>query len=334
VRFVVLGAGAVGSAVGGLLADSGHDVVLVARGEHGEVMSSSGLRLATPDRVLRPRVDVVTDAGDLVLHRDDAMLVTTKTQDTAALLDVVASLDVDGSPAAEALPVLCAQNGVENERIAARRFARVYGVVVMMPAVMIEPGRVEAQGAPCSGLLDVGRWPTGFDDTATAAAAALAASNVVSRAVPDVMRWKYAKLLRNLGNILEALVGHDVDDVGMQVVMDLDRRMREEAEACLRAAGIEWASDDEWTNRRGDQVQHALVEGRPRSGGSTWQSLARGLPTLETDYLNGQIALLGRRYDVPTPLNAAVQRLANRAVAARLRPGAMTPPDLAKEIAP
>jgi 2-dehydropantoate 2-reductase len=71
-----------------------------------------------------------------------------------------------------------------------------------------------------------------------------------------------------------------------------------------------------------------------RSGGSTWQSLARGLPTLETDYLNGQIALLGRRYDVPTPLNAAVQRLANRAVAARLRPGAMTPHDLAKEIAP
>jgi 2-dehydropantoate 2-reductase len=243
------------------------------------------------------------------------------------LADVVAAAPVD-------TPVACFQNGVANERLVGAAFPNTYGVVVMMPAVMVEAGRVEGQGAPYSGLLDIGRWPHGRDDTAAAVADALTAASFASQAVPDVMRWKYAKLLRNLGNILEALAGHDVDDDGMQVVLDLDRRLREEAVACYRAAGIDWAGDGEWDTRRGDKVQHALVEGRPRSGGSTWQSLARGLPTLETDYLNGEVALLGRRYDVPTPMNAAAQRLAHRAVATRQPPGAMTPQDIAKEIAP
>jgi 2-dehydropantoate 2-reductase len=332
VRYVVLGAGAVGSAVGALLADSGHEVALVARGQHAEAISREGLRVATPDRVLQLELPVHTDAAAVGLRDGDVLLLTTKTQQTASLLDAVARLPVGESSAAGSLPICCLQNGVTNERIAARRFADVYGVVVMMPAVLLEPGRVEAQGAPYSGLLDIGRWPDGTDEVATTVAEALSRSNFVSRAVADVMRWKYAKLLRNVGNALEALAGHDLDDVAMQLVVDLDRRAREEAEACFRAAGIDWASDDEWTARRRDQVQHALVEGKPRSGGSTWQSLARGAGSVETDYLNGEIVLLGREYAVPTPVNLTLQRLAAGAAHDQLPPGAMTPQEIEKEI--
>src|SRR4051812_6475822 len=253
VRFVILGAGAVGGTVGGLLHDSGHEVVLVARGSHAAAMRADGLRLATPDRVVVARAEVVDDPAALKLRGDDVLVVTTKTQDTIALLDVVAGLSVDSTVAA-ALPVFCVQNGVANERLAARRFADVHGVVVMLPAVLLEPGKVEAQGAPYSGLLDVGRWPDGTSEVDEAVAVAFSASNFVSRATGDVMRWKYAKLLRNLGNALEALCGHDLDDHEMQVVLDLDRQMRDEAEVCFVAAGIDWAGDDEWVRRRGDQV--------------------------------------------------------------------------------
>src|SRR3954463_11643127 len=272
VRFVILGAGAVGGTVGGLLHDSGHDVVLVARGAHAAGMQTDGLRLATPDRVITVRTEVVDDPAGLKLRDDDVPVFTTKTQDTTALLDTVAGLSLDGRSAAAALPVFCAQNGVANERVAARRFADVHGVVVMLPAVLLDPGRIEAQGAPYSGLLDVGRWPKGTTDVDEKVAAAFTASNFLSRATPDVMRWKYAKLLRNLGNAIEALCGHDLDGDDMKVVRDLDGALRVEAEACRAAAGIEWASDEEWVARRGEQVQHVPVEGRARSGGSSWQS--------------------------------------------------------------
>lgn len=298
-RFVILGAGAVGATIGGRLADSGHEVVLLARGRHADVIASDGLRLAMPDRVVTARLPVVTDPGSLSYDGGDALLLTTKTQDTAALLDALPRRDA---------PVFCVQNGVANERLAARRGFETYGVVVMLPAVFLEPGNVDAQGSPYSGLLDLGRYPSGVDERATAVAGALAASGFVSSPEPRVMRWKYAKLLRNLGNSLEALTGHDIDDAELAAVREIDARARAEAEECYRAAGIDWASDDEWIGRRGMQVQWTPVEGRDRMGGSTWQSLARGTGGVEADYLNGEIVLLGLQYGVATPVNRMLQR--------------------------
>ena len=48
-RFVIFGAGAIGGVIGGRLFEHGHDVVLVARGEHARVLQRDGLRLESPD---------------------------------------------------------------------------------------------------------------------------------------------------------------------------------------------------------------------------------------------------------------------------------------------
>jgi len=318
-RYVVVGAGAVGGTIGGRLHDAGRDVVLIARGDHAAVMRRDGLRLALPDRVVTVRAPVVESVNDIRLDNSDVVLLTTKSQDTVAALADIALAAGDHD-----VPVVCIQNGVTNERMALRRFGRVYGVVVMLPAVLLEPGRIDAQGRPFSGLLDVGRAPIGTDEIAARVAADFAASGFLARDVPDIFRWKYAKLLRNLGNAMEALCGHDIDDTERTIIGDLDLRLREEAIACFRAGGIAWASDDEWMARRRDQIQWAPVEGRARVGGSTWQSLARGGRSVETDYLNGEVALLGRWYGVPTPVNSALQRLTTRAASAGWSPGSMT----------
>ena len=63
---------------------------------------------------------------------------------------------------------MCLQNGVANESAALRRFANVYGICVMLPASHLEPGLVVAHSAPVPGILDVGRFPDGVDDTADA----------------------------------------------------------------------------------------------------------------------------------------------------------------------
>jgi 2-dehydropantoate 2-reductase len=323
-RFVILGAGAVGGTIGARLADAGYDVLLLARGAHADVMRRQGLRVAMPDRVIQAKLPVVERPEELPLRDGDVLVLTTKTQHSADVLDALARRD---------LPIVCAQNGVANERIALRRFADVYAMVVMLPAVHLEPGRVDAQGTPYSGLLDVGRYFHGVDQTATAVAQALSSSGFTSQPVERIMRWKYAKLLRNLGNALEALCGHDLDDAAMKQVMELDARARAEAVACYRAEGIDWASDEEWTQRRGAQVELAPVEGRARSGGSTWQSLARGAATLEGDYLNGEIVLLGRKHAIPTPVNLLLQQRAVDLARTGGTPGSVRPQQLQEQLA-
>jgi 2-dehydropantoate 2-reductase len=216
------------------------------------------------------------------------------------------------------LNVACAQNGVENERVALRLFRNVYGVHVMLPASHLEPGIVQASSAPVTGLLDLGRYPNGTDETARELSAAFNASTFDSRAIADIMRWKHRKLIMNLGNAAEALVepGPGQDQVG--------RRAEEEGEECLRAAGIDFASRDEDRARRGDLLRLRPVGGRGRGGGSSWQSLARGTGTIEADFLNGEIVLLGRLHGVPAPVNEALQRAAARAAAARRAPGSLS----------
>ena len=80
--------------------------------------------------------------------------------------------------------VVCAENGVRNEEEALRRFADVYGMCVMCPATHLEPGVVVASSAPVTGLMDVGRYPSGVDALAEAFAAALEASTFRSVAWP------------------------------------------------------------------------------------------------------------------------------------------------------
>jgi 2-dehydropantoate 2-reductase len=253
-------------------------------------------------------------------------VLATKTQDSAAVLSDLAGSPVAGTSrlAAELIPVFCAQNGVENERLALRRFAHVYGVCVMLPASHLEPGVVHSQGSPYSGLLDLGRYPHGVDVTARTVAADLASSSFVSDPVEDVMRWKYAKLLRNLGNAVDALCGSENGTNNNAGAEELLRGARREALDCFAAAGIDVVSSEEWTAHRGGQVEIKPVAGQQRLGGSTWQSLARGAGSVEADFLNGEIVMLGRLHGIATPINAVFQEQVNAAARQRLEPGSLS----------
>jgi 2-dehydropantoate 2-reductase len=87
--------------------------------------------------------------------------------------------------------------------------------------------------------------------------------------------------------------------------------VQSEGEAALAAAGITVTSVEEDQARRGDSLKIQPVgDEQRRAGGSTWQSLRRGTGTIETDYLTGEIVLLGRLHNVPTPANLALQEAA------------------------
>jgi 2-dehydropantoate 2-reductase len=312
VRFVIYGAGAVGGVVGARLHQHGHEVVLIARGEHLRAIQRSGLRIESPKDAATLPMAAVGSPSEVEFAEGDVVMLAVKSQDTAAALR---DLVVEAPPG---VPVACAQNGVENERAVLRLFPNVYAVHVMLPAAHLEPGVVQASSAPVTGMLDLGRYPEGVDETAERLVAAFGASTFESRACADIMRWKYRKLIMNLGNAAEALIasGPDQDEVA--------DRAEHEGEACLRAAGIDFASRQEDSVRRGDLLQIGPIGGHERGGGSSWQSLARGSGTIEADYLNGEIVLLGGLHGFPTPVNELLQRLANRWASERRPPGTLS----------
>ena len=317
VRFVIIGAGAIGGVVGARLHQASHDVTLIARGAHYEAIRDHGLTIEDPDARSVLRVHVTDGPESVAWTPDDVVLLATKTQDSNAALHALAQ----ATPAST--PVFCVQNGVENERFALRLFANVYGGVVMLPAAHLKPGIVQAYGTTVTGIIDVGCYPHGLDDRCHAIASALRRSRLESTARPDIMRYKHAKLVTNLGNAVEAMCSPG------PAVAQLIERARAEGREVLGAAGIEFVAE-EIDDVRGRWARFGVgeIDGRPRAGSSTRQSLARAIGSVESDYLNGEIVLLGRLHGVPTPVNELLSRSIDIVARERREPGNVSAEDL------
>ena len=294
-HYVVYGAGAVGGVVGAQLRRAGHEVTFVARGEHLSRLRADGLVLDTEEGRYAARAPATDTAAGVAWTEDTVVLLTVKSHQTAAALDdLVAHAPAD-------TPLVCAQNGVANEPAVLRRFARTYAITVMLPAEHLEPGLVVQGSHPVPGILDVGRYPAGVDKRCEAVAADLRSAGFESVPRPDIMAWKYRKLVANA-------VG-DVATVLPEQAHELQPLVRAEAEAAIEAAGITMVDHDTDQQRRGD-----LLQTRPgrRGPNSLGQSIARGTSGVEVDYRAGEIVLLGRLHGVPTPANQRVQRAAHR----------------------
>jgi 2-dehydropantoate 2-reductase len=297
-KYVVYGAGAVGGVIGGHLHLAGLSTTLVARGDHLAAIRRDGLTLDTAEAVHHLEIPAATDASEVDWTDDTVVLLAVKSHQTSDAVDDL----VHHAPTETT--VVCAQNGVANEAVVLRRFARTYAITVMLPSTHLEPGVVVQKCHPTPGILDIGRVPTGIGETATTIAEDLRQAGFESEPRPDIMAWKHRKLLLNLGN------GVDAAFAPGEAADELIDRARQEGEDALTAAGIAVVSAEQDLERRGDLLR-LRESGRPPLGGSTWQSITRGTSS-EIDYLSGEIVLLGRQYGVPTPANELVQRVTTR----------------------
>jgi 2-dehydropantoate 2-reductase len=321
-RFVIYGAGAVGCVIGGKMFMNGSDVVLIGRGAHIDAIQRDGLKLQhpNPDATETLAITAVKHPSEIEFRDGDVVLLTMKSQDTAAALDDLRLA------AGDSIPVVCAQNGVENERIALRRFANVYGMLLIMPANYTEPGIVDTTSWPMTGVADIGRYPKGTDARSAAIAAEIAAAGFNADAVPDVMRFKYTKLHQNMVNVIQAILPPDAE------ADDIITKLRAECEAAFATAGIDWAPTKEMMGRLRGGSAPAGIGSSGWRGGSLWQSIARGTGSTEVDYINGEIVMLGREYGVPTPANEVAQLYADRLARTKQPPGSVDIETLRAEI--
>jgi 2-dehydropantoate 2-reductase len=178
---VVLGAGSLGSLLGGLLARR-HDVTLVGRGDHVARVAADGLefRGAVTDHVSPAAGTTVPDAADLAV-------VAVKAGDTENAADALADCRLRGA--------LSVQNGMGNEAtLAARLDCEVLAGTCTYGAVRREPGVVECTGV---GEVVLGPREGGESTFSRAVADAFEAAGVVVSHDADMPRRLWEKLAVN-----------------------------------------------------------------------------------------------------------------------------------------
>lgn len=307
-RIVVIGAGAIGAGIGGLLWAAGADVLLVARGTNGEALARDGLDLRLPGGAMHVHVPVGRRED---VRPDDLVILATMGHDTH---EAIADLPGD-------TPIVSFQNGIAPLGALAGR--TVIAAMLYVPAERRAPGVVVLAGAPSPGAIFLGKWPQGVCGVEVPLAAALVRAGFRAEVFDDIAPWIRAKCLANLGGVFAALC----DDPPREL---LDATVAE-ARACFTAEGAAVISDEEFDARIGP-MEVVAVDGLPRLGGSTRHALARG-DRLETAWLHGYFVELGARVGVATPLNAALVPLADRAWRERWVPGAMSAEALRAAIA-
>jgi 2-dehydropantoate 2-reductase len=134
------------------------------------------------------------------------------------------------------------------------------------------------------------------------------------------MAYKHHKLIVNLGNATEIICPAGE---GATLVT----KMTEEAQQVLAAAGLLLPGPDAVT-----AVPEPVDPAVPRVGGSTRQSVVRNARSVETDYLNGEIVLLGRLNGVDAPANATAQEYARKVADGRIAPNSVPEADLLAQV--
>lgn len=322
-RYIIIGAGAVGASLAAEFETADIPYILVGRGAQIAHIARNGLSYRRPNETRIVRLNAIDTGTPPALRPDDILILTVKAQDVEAATDFWAWRDVEGAdPAglaglASELPLVTLQNGLAAEDIALRRFARVYAASILVPARYTVTGEVAVDAAPNVGVVTLGRYPEGLDDTATAIVSDLTKAGYLAEARPDIRRWKAAKLQHNVANAIELFAGPP--EARAQAATELAA----EARHVLLAAGYDPAAPSE----RGIDISGWQVRRSGPGPGqqSTWQSFVRGTSS-EVDYLNGEIVRLGRLHGVATPLNAAFQRAAARLARDGGKPGSQDIP--------
>ena len=328
-RIGIIGAGAIGSIVGGMLTKAGHDVTLIEQWpEHVEAMNKVGLRLSGTcgEHVVPVKALHIHEVQSL-REPFDAVFVAVKSYDTewAAAMAVANLRQPDGV-------VVDFQNGINDERVAAvAGRERTLGCVITISAGMYEAGHA----------IRTDRGTMGFKigehdgkDTARAREIALIMNDVAtSKVTTNLWGERWSKLAVNcMVNPISGLSGYDsaearTDRVPRRIavftaaeVIQVGRARGYEVEPIYSIATQRFVDATEGTGL--DEVEADMArDAKSRVGGrpSMLQDVMKGRRT-EINYLNGYVAEQGRQVGVKTPLNDKIVELVNAPGVGLLKP--------------
>jgi 2-dehydropantoate 2-reductase len=320
---VVVGAGAVGSFFGAMLARAGNAVTLIGRAPHVQAIQARGLRLQMAGR--EETVHVAASTALEAVRSADLVLFCVKSTDTDAVARQIAPL------LGEHALVLSLQNGVDNAAAMARHVRQdVMPAVVYVATAMPEPGVVVHHGrgdlviglpggaggpvaAPVPQMPQTQQAPEVLQQQRLQAVVDLfAAAGVPVRISADVMNELWTKLMVNCAyNAISALTQLPYGRIAaLPAIVDVQQAVVREVVAVAQAAGQRLRLDTAL-----EAMSH-IARAMPWQLSSTAQDMARGKPS-EIDHLNGYVARRGAELGVVTPVNQTLHALVKLAEANR-----------------
>jgi 2-dehydropantoate 2-reductase len=331
-KIAVIGTGAIGSVIGGLLSKAGEDVTLIGRKPHVDAINQNGLILDG-------------ESGEMVIHvkaaenldfRPDLALLTVKAQDVESSVRKV-RLFLSG------VQVVTMQNGVQSDDQVAGLLGKenIISGVVTFNGQFLEPGKVFYSIPFSKTALLIGE-PFGNKGNRLQTLSALLNKAIGTDISEDIRAAHWTKLIWNLQTAVPAVTGLSYQDsYQYPEVRELTINLLKEGLKVIKAAGIKTTAVPgfpmepiETMARESLPMASTLLKkmaeslGKVPVLGSTLQSIKRGTST-EVDYLNGEIVNLGKKKGIPTPVNSLMVELVHHVETTR---GFLTVDELARRL--
>ncbi len=302
--WLIVGAGAIGTAFAGFLARTGRPLVLYGRGPHWQTIRRDGLHLEGIWGDY-PAVSIPTlgETEAWAGPAPEAVFIAVKSFDTDSAAAVA------GRFAGRDTLIVSLQNGLGNCEILEVRFGRerVVGGRVIFGSLAPAPGTTRI--TVCAAPVMLGPWPAGAPSARMdALAREIARAGIPCQSTDRIQAYLWAKVLYNCAlNPLSALLRCTYGDLaGHRETRELMRRIVEEVYAVAAAAGVAMLYPDAesyWRHFLENEVPPTRAH---RS--SMWQAVEAGKRT-EIDAMSGEIARQAQRYHVPAPVNAMLTDL-------------------------
>ena len=294
-KITIVGAGAMGSLFGGLLAEGGADVTLLDPWkEHMDAVRRDGLKMIGHggDRMIKLRA--LTDAKEI--GETDLVFFQCKAVYNDAAADSVRYLF-----SAETQTIAISfQNGLGNEEKIAEHLGadRVLGGLTAQGANMEGPGCVRNHAELPT---YIGEMSGELSERSQNIAEFLSQNGLPTQAVADIRRSIWAKLFANIGvsapsGILDVALKKLSEDPSVRKV---SYAAIEESVRVAAAEGLEFGREESV------KVFNQITDphgGTPGNKSSLCVDILNSRPT-EIDYINGMVAKLGRKHGIPTPVN-------------------------------
>jgi len=311
-KIAVIGAGAIGSVIGGLLSKAGEDVTLIGRKPHVDVINQNGLILDGESG----RTVIKVKAAENLDIKPDLALLTVKAQDVEPSVR-------KAQPFLSSTQVVTMQNGVRSDDQAARLLGKenIISSVVTFNGQFLEPGKALYSIPFSKTALLIGE-PFGNKGNRLQTLSALLNKAIGTDISEDIRAAHWTKLIWNLQTAVPAVTGLSYQDsYQYPKVRELTINLLKEGLEVIKAAGIKTGDVPgfplepiETMARESLPIASAMLRkiaeslGKVPVLGSTLQSIKRGTST-EVDYLNGEIVNLGKKKGIPTPVNSLIVEL-------------------------
>lgn len=308
-RVLVFGMGAIGTYVGGSLALAGHMVTYLEKPEVAVTIDRGKNTIRIKDKTYAvPEVGIATSLAEALAENTyDFAILAVKSFDTAAIIESMKGLE-DQLP-----PILCLQNGVENEGLfeSTLGMEKVIAGTVTTAVGKAAAGQIVVEKQRGIGIATnhplSGRLVEAFNQ-----------AGIKTRGYADARAMKWSKMLTNLlANASSAILDFSPSILFAHPgLFSVEMRMIIEALAVMKALDIPvtdlpgtpvrslvWIiqSLPAWLSR--PLLYQALGKGRGGKMPSFHIDLYAGRQKSEVDFLNGAVGRFGRQAGVPTPVN-------------------------------